>query len=166
MRSAVKWGLLLGFAVGLQNLLFGVAGWHTIYSMVLVYLAIAIVLNVVAVVWCLRETAAEASWWGQLRNGLVIGLASSVLIFASAWLVAAVIFPDYFVEMAEGYRAAYAETDVPQEEVEEILRGVAETSPVRSAFEGVAGTMVVSVVTAAIAGIWVRRRDPDSKEVT
>ncbi len=124
-----------------------------------VFLVVAIGINVVTVVLCLRETASEEAWGGQLRNGLIVGLVGSVLIFASAWFVTAVVFPDYFEEMAEGYREAYANMGLSQEAIEESVAGVAATSPVRSAFEGVVGTGVVSLAAAAVTGVWVRRKD-------
>ena len=37
--------------------------------------------------------------------------------------------------------------------------GLAATTPVRSALEGVVGTVITSVVVAAITGIWVRRKE-------
>ena len=159
MTQPVKWGLVLGAAVAIQNLVFGAAGWHRTFNMSFVFLAIAIALNVLAVVLCLRKTAADTRWLGQLRNGLVLGLVASLVIFASSWLVTSVIFPDYFAEMAEGYRDTYAGMGLSQEEVEELVDATAATSSVRSALEGVMGTLVVSSVVAAIAGVWLRRKD-------
>jgi len=159
MQGPIKWGLILGIAVTIQNFVFGAAGWHTTYSMSFVFLAIAIAINVVTVVMCLRGTAQESAWAGQLRNGLMVGLVGSVLIFAGSWFVTAVVFPDYFTEMAEGYREAYVSMGLSQEAIDESVAGIAGTSPIRSAFEGVVGTVVTSLVVGAITGIWVRRKD-------
>ena len=159
MQRPIKCGLILGVAVAIQSFVFGAAGWHTTYSMSFVFLAIAIAINVVTVVMCLRETAPERAWGGQLQNGLIVGLVGSVLIFVGSWFVTAVVFPDYFAEMAEGYREAYASMGLAQEAIDESVAGIAATSPVRSAFDGVMGTVVVSLVVAAITGIWVRRED-------
>ena len=162
MRPPIKWGLVLGMAVGVENFVFGAAGWHAVYAMAAVFLVIAIAINVATVVTCLRETASERSWAGQLRSGLVLGLVGSLLVFAGSWFVSAVAFPDYFGEMAEGYREAYVSMGMSQEAVDEAVAGIAGASPVRSALEGVVGTMVTSLVAAAIAGIWLRKEDRSS----
>lgn len=159
MSEPIKWGLVLGVAVAIQSLIFGAAGWHKTFSMSFVYLAIAIGINVLSVVACLRQTAAGSTWAGQLKNGLVVGMVGSLIIFTSAWLVTTVVFPNYFGEMAEGYREAYERMDMTREAVEEAVAGTAATSPARSAVEGVIGTLVTSLVVAAISGIWLRRKD-------
>ena len=157
-QAPVKWGLIFGVAVGVQNVIFAMAGWHKVYDKAFVYLAIAIAINVTAVVMCLRKTAARSSWAAQLGNGLVLGLVASAIIFASTWLVTAIIFPDYFVDMAEGYRSVYSLAELEWATTQERLAGVAAMSPVRSAAENTIGAMVVSLLTSAVAGIWLRRK--------
>ena len=82
-----------------------------------------------------------------------------MLVFVSTWLVTGIVFPDYYVDMAEGYRETFEATGMSQEALDESVAGLATTSPVRSALEAVAGTMAVSLLTAAITGIWVRKKD-------
>jgi uncharacterized ion transporter superfamily protein YfcC len=107
MKGPVRWGVILGVAVAALNLVFGFAGWHRTYEMAAVFLVVAILINVVTVTLCLRESASSEGWPGQIRNGLIVGLVGSVIIFITSWLVTTVVFPDYFAEMAEGYREAY-----------------------------------------------------------
>lgn len=159
MRAPVRWGVILGGAVAVLSLVFGLAGWHRTYAMSFVFLAIAIPINAATVVLCLRERAASEGWFGQVKNGLLVGLVASVIIFVASWLVTTAVFPDYFTEMAEGYREAYVNMGLPDDEVAELVAATAATSPVRSAFDGVVGTMVTSLVVAAIAGAWLRRKD-------
>ena len=141
------------------SLVFGLAGWHRTYEMAFVFLALAIAINAVTVVLCLRERASSEGWPGQVKNGLVVGLVGSVIIFVSSLLVTTVVFPDYFTEMAEGYREAYVNMGLSEDEVAELAAATAAASPVRSAFEGVVGTMMTSLVVAAIAGAWLRKKD-------
>lgn len=158
MQAPVKWGLVLGGAVTVEHLVAAVAGWHRTPEMAFVFLAIAIVLNAATVVLCLRETAPTSGWAAQVRNGVVVGLVGSVIIFAGAWFVTGVLFPDYFQEMAAGYRDAYVRMGWTEERIRETVSGLAATSPTRSAFEGVVGTMVVSVMVAALAGVRIRKK--------
>jgi len=159
MKGPVRWGVILGGSVAALSLFFGLAGWHRTYKMSFVFLAIAILINVVTVVLCLRERASSESWLGQVRNGLTVGLVASVIIFVASWLVTTAVFPDYFTEMANGYRETYANMGLSEEEVADLVAATAATSPVRSAFDGVVGTIATSLIVAAIAGVWLRSKD-------
>lgn len=159
MRGPVRWGVILGGAVAVLSLVFGLAGWHRTYEMSFVFLAIAIPINLATVVLCLRERASSEGWAGQVKNGLVVGLVGSVIIFVSSWLVTTAVFPDYFAEMAEGYREAYVNMGLSEDEVADLVAATAAASPVRSAFDGVVGTMATSLVVAAVAGAWLRKKD-------
>ena len=158
MSAPVRWGVMLGAGVTALNLLFGFAGWHRVYEMSFAFLAAAIVMNIGAIVLCLRARASHDGWGGQMKNAFVLATIASVIIFAGSMVVTTVIFPDYFGEMAEGYREAYVNLGHSPEEVRDLVAATAATSPVRSAVDGVVGTMVTSVVMAAIAGVWLRKR--------
>jgi hypothetical protein len=157
MKGPIRWGVILGAAVAALSLVFGFVGWHRIYEMAFVFLVVAILINAAAIVLCLREGASSESWLRQVGNGLVVGLVASVIIFVSSWLTTAVVFPDYFSEMAEGYRAAYENMGVSDAEVTDLVAATAATSPIRSAFDGVVGTLATSLIVAAIAGVWLRQ---------
>jgi len=159
MKGPVRWGVTLGGAVAVLSFAFGLFGWHRIYEMSFVFLAIAILINAVTVVLCLREQASSEGWLGQVKNGLLVGLIGSVIIFVTSWLVTTAVFPDYFAEMADGYRAAYVDSGLSEAEVTDLVAATAATSPVRSAFDGVIGTIATSLVVAAIAGGWLRNKD-------
>ena len=93
MKAPIRWGLILGVAVAAMSFLFGLVGWHRAYEMSLVFLTIAILLNLVTVVGCLRELRSTADWVGQIKNGLIVGAVASVIIFLTSWLVTSVVFP-------------------------------------------------------------------------
>ena len=159
MNVPVRWGVILGGAVAVLSLVFGLVGWHRTYEMSFVFLAIAILINVATVVLCLRQQASSEGWLGQVKNGLVVGLVGSVIIFVASWLVTTAVFPDYFTEMADGYREVYVSMGLTEDEVADLVAATAATSPFRSAFDGVVGTMVTSLIVAAIAGGWLRNKD-------
>lgn len=159
MKGPIRWGVILGAAVAALSFVFGLLGWHRRYEMSFVFLAIAILINVATVVLCLRERASSEGWVGQVKNGLVVGLVGSVIIFITSYLVTTAVFPQYFAEMAEGYREAYVNMGLSEDGVADLVAATAATSPVRSAADGVVGTMVTSLLVAAIAGGWLRRKD-------
>ena len=159
MKGPIRWGVILGSAVAVLSFVFGLVGWHRTFEMSFVFLAIAILINVLAVVLCLRERALTHGWLSQVKHGLVVGLVGSVIIFFASWLVTTVVFPDYFAEMAAGYRETYVNMGMSEAEVADLVAATANTSPVRSAFDGVVGTIATSLVVAAIAGVWLRKKD-------
>ncbi len=159
MKGPIRWGVILGGAVAVLSFVFGLAGWHRTFEMSFVFLAVAILINVATVVLCLREQASSNGWASQLKNGLIVGLVGSVIIFLTSWLVTTVVFPDYFTEMAAGYREAYANMGLSESEVADLVAATANTSPIKSAFDGVVGTLATSLVVAAIAGLWLRKKD-------
>ena len=155
-RLHVVWGAALGLAIIVLHLVLGAAGWHTQPDKASLFLVLAMGLNAVAVILGLRASRGQ-SWARHLRAGALIGAIASVIVFTGTWLVTAVVFPDYFLEMAEGYRMAYQSQGMAPDVIEQTVAGLAATTPVRTAVEGVVGTLVVSVVVAAVAGIWLRR---------
>ena len=166
MKGPVRWGLILGVGVAVLNVVFALAGWHRVYEMTFAFLAAAILLNAVTVVLCLREQAATESWAGQVKNGLIVGLVASVLVFVASYLVTAVVFPDYFAEMAEGYRSTYEQMNLSEAEVNELVAATAATSSSQAAFSGVVGTLGTSLVVAAIAGLWLRKKEEEEPDRT
>ena len=158
MSRPIKWGLILGAAITLLTLVFAVAGWQSNYNLAFVWLALAIGINTVVIVLCLRETASDRAWAGQLGAGLLVGLVGSVIIFVATWFITGVAFPDYYLDMAEGYRTTFEASAMSPSDIETSVAQLAGTSAVRSSFEAVAGTMAVSAIASAVTAIWVRKK--------
>ncbi|NNE71176.1 MAG: DUF4199 family protein [Rhodothermales bacterium] len=159
MKTNIRWGLTLGAIVAAVTLTFALTGLHQRIEASVAFLVLAIGANIWTVIMCLRAQASTSSWGQQILNGLVLGAAASVVIFLSSWLVTGVIFPEYFAEMAEGYRGAYEAMGMSASEVDEMVAATAATSPAKSAFDGVVGTMATSLILSAIAGFWIRKKD-------
>jgi hypothetical protein len=60
--------------------------------------------------------------------------------------------------MADGYREAYVSMRLSPGDVADLVAATAAVSLIRSAFDGVVGTMATSLVVAAIAGGWLRKK--------
>lgn len=158
MNAAVRYGLLLGGLLAIQILLFATLGWHEVYAMQAVFLVVAMGLNATAVVLCLRRTAPERTWSGQLAVGLVLGAVAAAIATATNWLVTNVLHPDYFAAMAAGYRPTLEQMDLPAETVRALLAGIEGTTPIRAAVEVIVGTIGTSLLVSAIAAVKLRRR--------
>jgi hypothetical protein len=159
MSVAIKWGLILGVVVGLLGFVFGGAGLHQNPMMALVFVALAIAINIAAVVLCLRQAAATTPWGRQLLNGLVVGVLGAVIIFACSWTMTAVVFPGYYDQMLDGYAAYFERVGMAEDKIDQQMRAIeAGATPVAAAQQGAIGTVITSLVVAAIAGIFLRKK--------
>ena len=157
MNIPVKYGLILGVIVGLMGFALATTGLHTNAMAPTGFVAVAIVINIVIVVLALRQTAPYSNWVGQILNGLVLGVVGAAIIFLSSWAMTALVFPEYYAEFAEAARARAVAGGLSPEEIEAQVAMVTGT-PVSSAFSGALGTVITSVVVAAITGFFKRGR--------
>ena len=119
------------------------------------FVAAAIIINIAVVALALRRTAPESNWIQQVINGLVLGVVGAVIIFLGSWAMTALVFPDYYAEFAEAARARAVAGGLSPEEIEAQV-AMATGTPVGSAFSGALGTVITSVVVAAITGFFQR----------
>lgn len=155
MKTPILWGVVLGVVVGATGFVFAGLGLHTNPTMATVFVGIAILVNVVFVIVGLRQTA-HAGWGRQVINGLVLGLVGAAVIFASSWVMTVVVFPDYYDQMAMGYVEFFTRAGLSAEQIETQMQAIREVTPAQSAGSGAVGTIITSLVVAAIAGIYLR----------
>ena len=157
MRVPLTYGAILGVVVGALGFVLATFGLHTNVALPLVFVGLATIINVVMVFLALRETASTTAWAGQLLNGLVLGVVGAVIVFASSWVMTALVFPDYNAEFASASRAALEASGLPAEQVEAQMTPVEQATPASSALSGAVGTVLTSVVAAAVIGIFKRK---------
>ena len=155
MNTPAKYGLALGVIVAAMGFALAISGLHTSATTPIAFVIAAIVINVVIVILAIRRTARSSYWIQQVGNGLVLGLVGAVIIFLGSWLMTAVFFPDYYTEFAEAARARAVAGGLSPEEIDAAV-AMATGTPVGSAFSGALGTVITSVVVAAIAGFFYR----------
>ena len=158
MNAVVKGSVGLAVAVGLVSILYVALGLHTNPMMGLVSIALFIVFNVGAVYWVLNQSAAENAYGAQLLNGLILGAIAGVLIFVFSWLNLAVIFPDAMEEMRVGYIEWMEAAGLPQDQLDKQIAKLDEATPVSQSLPGLIGTLVTSVIVAAIVAIFKRKK--------
>jgi hypothetical protein len=88
----------------------------------------------------------------------VIGIVGALIIFFSSWLMTAVIFPDYYEQLADGYRDSFEGSGMSAEKVDEAMQGIEGSTPVSGALTGSVGTVITSIAVAAIAGVFLRKK--------
>ncbi len=159
MNVAVKYGAALGAVVGALGFLLAALDMHMNPALPMIFVGLATIINVLVVFLALTATATAASWLGQVKNGLVLGVVGAVIVFASSWVMTALVFPDYHAEFATAQRAALAGIGLPAEQVEMQMVAYEQATAVGSAFSGALGTVITSLVAAALIGIFKRRKD-------
>ena len=159
MNVAVKHGVVLGVVVGAMGFVMATLDLHMNPALPMLFVGLATIINIVVVFLALRATASAASWVGQVKNGLALGVVGAVIVFASSWVMTALVFPDYHAEFAATQRAMVEGLGVSTEELE--AQGVAfeQGTSVGSAFSGAVGTVITSVVAAAVIGFFKRQKD-------
>ena len=155
MEIPVRYGIVLGVIVGAMGFALAILGLHTSEMAPARFVIAAVILNVVIVVLATHRTAPYSNWGRQVRNGLVLGVVAAAIIFLSSWVMTAVVFPDYYAEFAEAARERAVAAGLSAAAIEE-AEALASGTPVGSAFSGALGTVITSVVVAAIAGVFKR----------
>ena len=155
MEIPVKYGIALGVIVGAMGFALAILGLHTSEMAPARFVIAAVIINVVIVVLATHRTAPYSNWGRQVRNGLVLGVVAAAIIFLSSWVMTAAVFPDYYAEFAEAARERAVAAGLSAEAIEE-AEALASGTPVGSAFSGALGTVITSVVVAAIAGVFKR----------
>ena len=157
MEIPVRYGIVLGVIVGAMGFAFAILGLHTSETAPMWFVIAAIIINVVIVVLATQRTAPHSNWGHQVLNGLVLGVVGAAIIFLSSWVMTAVVFPDYYAEFAEAARQHAVAAGLSAAEIEEAV-AMSSGTPVGTAFSGASGTVITSVVVAAIAGYFKRTR--------
>jgi len=83
MSIPIRAGVLLGVLCTIWTFVMGFTGWYKDPVMLNLFFLV-ILLEIGIVIWALRQTAPEATWGGQIVNGLVLSLVASVIIFAGS----------------------------------------------------------------------------------
>ena len=159
MKAVIRWGVILAVAVAVLSVTFAFLDLHKrpiLLAVVSIPLLIAI--NAVAVYFALRETAPHAGYGKQVLNGLCLGLWAGALVFATSWVFTTHIDPSYLAETRQAY-VTFLEDALPPEQLPAQLAKVENSlTPVAQARSGFLGTLVTSVVVAAIVAIFKRKR--------
>ena len=157
MNPPVRFGLILGIVVAALGYVVPIGGLHTNPFLPTVFVAAAVIVNVVCVFLALRQTAADTTWVGQVVNALIVGAIGAVLIFAGSWSMTTLVFPEYYAEYAAAMRETLTAAGLPADQVAAQMAAVEATTPAGSAFSGALGAVITSAVAGAVVGIFKRK---------
>ena len=155
MNVPIKYGLTLGVVAAVISFI-TVAMGPQVSLLAALFPLIATVATIVIVFLALRETAAEATWSGQLLNSLILGAVGAAIVFVVSWLSLGVMFPTYLAETAAAAEHALANAGLAPEMIEQQVQSLEESTALGQAFAGAVGTVVTSLIAGAIIGIFKR----------
>ena len=159
MNAVVKGSIALAGAVALVSILMAVTGMHKNPILGgIVSLVVVIGLDIVAVWWVLKQTAADNGYGKQLLNGLLVGVVAGVLIFLFSWVMLTVLFPNYMDEANDAMIEWMESSGMPQEQVEAQIERAENATPLRQSMAGLIGTFFTSLIAGAIVAIFVRKK--------
>jgi L-cystine uptake protein TcyP (sodium:dicarboxylate symporter family) len=139
--------------------LIAVTGLHTnpVVSGML-FLVVAVIANVGVIWWVLKQTASDSGYGRQLLNGLLVGVIAGVLIFCFSLLFTQVLFPDYMAESQDATIAWMESTGMPEAQLDAQVAKLEAQTGWSQAIGGTVGTIVTSLIVAAIVGIFARKK--------
>ena len=159
MNTTVKASLILVAAVALFSIIVFALGLHKDFvTGQTTFLAGAIALNVGVVYWALNRDASIKSYGAQLLTALGIGLIAGFLIVVVSWGLTSFVFPNANEEMKQGAITYMEEKNTPEDEYQEQLAALDETTPLSQAIPGGFGTLATSLVSGAVIAAFRRRK--------
>ena len=166
MRTAIKWGVILGVSICVWTLILHALGFYTAnIAAGQTADVVAIILPVAAIVLALRERKKQGplSFGQAIGNALVVGLVSVPISAGFLWWYHHYMNPgwmDYIVEHQKATMAAAGATSEAIAQMEASQRSSATDAAQLTG--ALIGSTVISLAIGAIAGGVMRTRTPKS----
>ena len=162
MNPIVAAGLLIGGLCGAFTFIMGFTGWYKDPVMVNVFIPIVVVMEVSALIWGLRKTAALGrTYSGQVVAGTMMAVIGGAIIFLGSYLFTTVAFPSYFEDVNAMARQVLQGQGKTSAEIQAFLDDqAASQTPLMNAFVGFIMTLVTGVMASAVIAAFIRQR-PD-----
>jgi len=161
MNPILSAGLLIGVLCSVWTFVMGFTGWYKDPTLSNVFFVV-IPIEIGGLIWGLRRTAAQGrTYGGQILAGTMMAVVAGVIIIASSLVFTTIVFPDYFNEVEQTYRATLQQQGKSEAEIAAAFQAsAASATPMAQAMSGFVGTLVTGIVASAVIAIFVRRRGP------
>src|SRR5687768_10879956 len=162
MNPIVAAGLLIGGLCGAFTFVMGFTGWYKDPVMVNVFIPTVVVMEVGALIWGLRKTAAMGrTYSGQVVAGTLMAVIGAAIIFVCSYLFTSVAFPSYFEDINAMARQVLQGQGKTPAEIQAFLDDQsASQTPLMNALVGFIMTIVTGVIASAVIAAFIRQR-PD-----
>jgi hypothetical protein len=158
MKSAWKPGLLLGILVGLWTLIMGLTGWYKNPALMNIFYVV-ILIEIGVLIWALKKTSLENTYWKQVGHGTLIAILGSVIIFFVSILFTTVLYPNYFSELQVIQEQMLRQQGRSEAEIRMAMDTARATgTPLVNALMGVVGTIATGFVASLVIGVFYRKK--------
>ena len=159
MGTIVKYGLLLGILIVLWTFIMGFTGWYK-DPVLLNLFWVVLLLEIWIVLTALQSTARLGMGYrDQIIVALAVATTAGLLVFAGSLLFTTVAFPKYFEELRAAQENVLRRSGLSEAEIAEQIESMkSQYTPFRQALQGFIGTVVSSLLIAAIGAVWIRKR--------
>ena len=162
MNPILSAGLVIGLLCGAWTFVMGFTGWYKDPALAdTLFIGVAIVIEVAGLIWGLRKTAALGrAYGGQILAGTMMAIVAGVIIIGASLVFTTVVFPNYFSDIEQAYRAALRSQGKTEAEIAAAIQAsAASATPMAQAMNGFIGTLVTGIVASAIIALFIRRHD-------
>lgn len=159
MAQVLKTGLWIGAACVAWMLVMGATGWYAHPTLQHLFLAVVIPVEIVLLVAGLRRTAATNGYARQVLAGTLMAVVAALIISAGSLVFTTVLFPDYFQRLRTAHEQVLRDAGRSQSEIDAAI-AASETgaTPAANAAGGAIGTIATGLVTALVAGAFLRKK--------
>jgi hypothetical protein len=156
-RAILTAGLLLGLLVEAWTFVMGFTGWYRDPALLNLFW-IVIPIELVVLVWGLRQTAALGNRYGaQVAAGLGIGVVAAAVVFVGSILFTTVAFPNYFADLQQLYEQQLRQRGLDEAMIRSTMEGMAVMqTPVVNALLGAFSTALTGLIAALVIAAFVR----------
>lgn len=158
MSVTIKAGVLIGGLCAVWTFVMGFTGWYK-HPVLLNAFWVVVLIQIGVLVWALRQTAAERSYWGQVGAGTLMSVIAGAILFCSSLLFTVVVFPHYFEDLRAMHGELLRSAGTPEADVKaQVEAAAASETPLMQAVSGLIGTVMTGLVASLIIGAFARRR--------
>lgn len=159
MGAAIKAGLGLTAIIWVMQIGWILCGLHERIFLGLLFVVIAIVLNVLALVWALRQTRQQNGYGKQFLCAVVMGVVAAVAICGVSMVSYTVLFPEAIDEQKAAVIDWLEGSSMPEQVRAAQIKKTESTTALASAMQGLYGTVGTSVIVGAIVAAFVRKKN-------
>lgn len=158
MKPTMKAGIVLGVLVGIWTLLMGFSGWYKDPVLLNVFYVV-ILIELGVLIWGLRMTAPENTYWKQVGAGTLISVIGAVIIFCVSLIFTNLLFPNYFEELRAIREEMLRQAGQSEDQIAAALEASRSMeNPVVNALMGVVGTVATGFVASLVIALFLRKK--------
>src|SRR4026208_5411 len=148
MNPILAAGILIGILCSAWTFILAFTGLYKSPSANVVFISVAMAIEIVVLTWGLRRTAAEGrAYGGQILAGTMMAIVAGVIIIASSLLFTTVVFPNYAQDLERGCRETLQRRGQTETEIAVAVQAnAASLTPMAQAMSGFIGTLVTGIL--------------------